>query len=105
LESTGGSVLARAEARRGEILALRWSDIRNGGMMIERSLCQTRKSGLLFKLPKNKKERFVPLPDAALEALERHRQKQEEFRKQLGPDYRTDLDLVFANPDGSRNFA
>jgi integrase len=57
-------------ARRGEILALRWSDIRNGGIMIERSLCQTKKNGLFFKLPKNKKERFVPLPDAALQALE-----------------------------------
>jgi integrase len=70
-------------------------------MVIERSLCQTKKSGLLFKLPKNKKERFVPLPGAALEALERHRQEQEEFRKQFGPDYRKDLDLIFANPDGS----
>ena len=87
-------------ARRGEILALRWSDIRDGGMMIERSLTQTKK-GLFFKEPKNRNVRFIELPDSALGALEEQRRKQEEFRKQYGPDYRTDLDLVFANPDGS----
>src|SRR5712671_4013737 len=27
--------------------------------------------------------------------------RQQEFRRQFGPDYRTDLDLIFANPDGT----
>jgi integrase len=30
-----------------------------------------------------------------------HRKCQDEFRAQFGPDYRSDLDLIFANPDGS----
>jgi integrase len=27
--------------------------------------------------------------------------QQEEFRRQFGPDYRADLDLILANPDGT----
>jgi hypothetical protein len=34
-------------------------------------------------------------------AVEAHRRQQEQFRQQLGPDYRADLDLIFANPDGT----
>jgi integrase len=37
----------------------------------------------------------------ALAALEAHRKRQDEFRQQYGTDYRADLDLFFANPDGS----
>ncbi len=33
--------------------------------------------------------------------LEAHRRRLETFRRQFGPDYRADLDLVFANPDGT----
>jgi len=33
--------------------------------------------------------------------LDAHRLRQDEFRRQFGPDYRSDLDLIFANPDGS----
>ena len=37
----------------------------------------------------------------ASSALDQHRKRQQEFRQQYGPDYRTDLDLIFANPDGT----
>src|SRR6185369_3896811 len=43
----------------------------------------------------------VVLPESAITALEAHRERQNEFRRRFGPDYRTDLDLVFANPDGT----
>jgi integrase len=33
--------------------------------------------------------------------LEEHRKRQDQFRHQFGPDYRVDLDLIFANPDGT----
>jgi site-specific recombinase XerD len=36
-----------------------------------------------------------------LAALEEHRKRQDEFRKQFGPAYRSDLDLIFCDPDGS----
>lgn len=87
-------------ARRGEILALRWSDIQDGRARIERALCQTRE-GMIFKAPKSGRTRVVTIPSSALRSLEAHRLRQEEFRRQFGPDYRHDLDLVFAQPDGS----
>jgi integrase len=94
-------VAAATGARRGEVLALRWSDIHGSDIVITRSLTQT-KAGLEFKVPKTEDSvRPVSLPASTLMALDRHRQKQDAFRAQFGPDYRADLDLIFANPDGT----
>ena len=92
---------AAAGCRRGELLALRWSDIVDACAIIARSLTQTREGGLEFKSTKTEKPRVVVLPESTLTALEAHRKRQNEFRRQYGPDYRADLDLVFASPDGS----
>ena len=94
------TVAAATGCRRGELLALRWSDIVDGRALISRSLTQT-KEGLRFKPTKTGKPRAVALPASAIAALEEHRRQQDEFRRQFGPDYRSDLDLVFANPDGT----
>ena len=92
---------AATGARRGEVLALRWPDIRDGRVLIARSLTQT-KDGLAFKGTKTEDSvRPVSLPVSAMKALEAHRHRQDEFRRQFGPDYRTDLDLIFANPNGT----
>jgi len=93
-------VEAATGARRGEVLAFRWVDLDRDKVIISRSLSQTR-SGLTFKGTKNGKERAITLPVSALAALDVHRKAQAEFRQQFGPDYRTDLDLIFANPDGT----
>ena len=45
--------------------------------------------------------RPVSLPASAIAALNAHRKRQDKFRHQFGPDYRADLDLIFANPDGT----
>ena len=37
---------------------------------------------------------------SAIAALEEHRKRQDEFGRQYCP-YRADLDLIFANPDGT----
>jgi integrase len=87
-------------ARRGEVLALRWQDIENGRVTIARSLSQT-KDGLVFKTTKEANILEIGIADSALVALEVHRKRQDEFRAQFGPDYRHDLDLIFANPDGT----
>jgi hypothetical protein len=69
-------------------------------VFIDRSLCQTR-DGLVFKSTKSEEPRKVELPPSMLDCLEAHRLRQDEFRRQFGPAYRSDLDLIFANPDGS----
>lgn len=91
---------AATGCRRGEVLALRWLDIRHGTAFVDRSLCQTR-DGLVFKSTKTEEPRKVELPPSMVASLEAHRLRQDEFRRQFGPDYRSDLDLIFANPVGS----
>ena len=91
---------AATGARRGEVLALRWSDIDGNDVLIVRSLTQTRQ-GLEFKGTKTDRPRRVGLPESVLVSLEVHRKKQDEFRRQFGPAYRADLNLIFANPDGA----
>jgi integrase len=91
---------AATGARRGEVLALRWSDIHGNDIVITRSLTQTRQT-LEFKGTKSVRPRRVFLPGSVLISLAAHRTKQDEFRRQFGPEYRADLDLIFANPDGT----
>ncbi|MFN7994865.1 MAG: site-specific integrase [Bryobacteraceae bacterium] len=87
-------------ARRGEVLALRWSDLVGGRAFIARSLSQA--NGVLeFKGTKTDEPRVLKIPEETLIKLELHRRRQDQFRAQFGPDYRNDLDLVFANEDGS----
>jgi len=94
-------VCAGTGARRGEVLALRWSDIQDGRAVITRSLTQTN-AGLAFKSTKTEDSvRPISLPPSAIIALDAHRRKQEEFRQQFGPDYNSGVDLIFANPDGT----
>src|ERR1035438_140977 len=62
-------VAAATGCRRGELLALRWSDIVDGGAMIARSLTQTRQI-LDFKGTKTEQPRPVALPASALIALD-----------------------------------
>jgi integrase len=92
-------VCAGTGARRGEVLALRWADIQDGRATFARSLTQT-KQGLKFKGTKSERPRVVKLPESALTVLELHRRRQDEFRRQFGPDYQVG-DLIFAHPDGS----
>src|SRR5260370_28735205 len=91
---------AATGARRGEVLALRWSDIQDGRAIITRSLSQTRQV-LAFKGTNSERPRDVKVPASALAARDAHRRLQNELREQFGPDYRADIDLIFANPDGT----
>jgi integrase len=87
--------------RRGEILALRWSDVQpgTGALMVRRSLQET-KSGLEFKEPKSRHGRRLTLPTITLELLEEHRSTQAERMRALGSDYQ-DNDLVCCRDDGT----
>jgi integrase len=65
-------ISAATGARRGEVLALRWSDMAYGKVSLLRSLSQT-KAGLFFKTTKNKKGRTVSLPASTIPLLQQHR--------------------------------
>ena len=99
--------LAAAEAmgsRRGEILALRWTDWQNGQFTIARSYCQfkdeiTGERRLKLKTTKGDETHPVTVPEFLVPILEAHRQRQNEFKAQFGPDYR-DHDLIFCQENG-----
>lgn len=89
-------------ARRGEVLAVKWSDLNleARSVTIRRSLAETKSAGHFFKEPKNGKARTIALPGPLVAILEEHRERQAEDRKVLGSAYKDD-DLVFARADGS----
>jgi hypothetical protein len=67
----------------------------------ERQNLRALRKRLVFKSTKTEEPRKVELPPSTVACLDAHRLRQDEFRRQFGPDYRSDLDLIFANPDGS----
>jgi integrase len=89
-------------ARRGELLALCWTDIGPDyrSITISKSLEQT-KAGLRLKETKGRNVRTIPLSGDAIEALKRVRTSQDEIRKMCGSNYHSELDLVFCHPDGN----
>ena len=89
-------------ARRGELLACRWSDIDwpASRLRIERSLYQI-KQEIGIKPTKTRTARTVSIPPSLMEYLRLHREQQAQNRKMYGPDYRADLDLIFADPSGA----
>ncbi len=95
------AVAGATACRRGELLALTWSDIdfNAGTMEVSKSLEQTRE-GLRVKPPKNLKPRTVDLPSSAIEVLREHRAAQLKGREAAGEVYNTALNLVFADALG-----
>jgi integrase len=87
--------------RRGEALALRWSDVdlEAGTAAIRRSLVPVN-HGLVFGEPKTERgRRLIGLDPALVSALGEHWRGQAKQRLRRGVDYE-DQDLVFAHPDG-----
>lgn len=79
MSSNGARDVGATGARRGEVLALRWSDIQQGReVLLTRSLTQTRQV-LKFKGTKTERPRRVELPASVLAPLEAHRQQQQKI--------------------------
>jgi integrase len=90
-------------ARRGEILALRWSDVDLVAktMKICASLEDTKAGGAKFKMTKTKNGlRDVSLPDVVVDALAEHRRQQLEQRMAMGLGRPADDALIFSAIDG-----
>lgn len=88
-------------ARRGELLALRWSNIdaENATVTIASSLSQTR-DGVSLKGTKTDRTRTIPLSRPALEALGRQRAMQATDKLRAGEFYH-DVGFVFADELGA----
>jgi len=89
--------------RRGEMVALRWSDVDldRGRIRVERSLEQTKKV-LRFKTPKTKAgRRELGIPPSIVGEMRDHWRRQQEYRLALGIGKAAQDDLVFPRPDGS----
>jgi integrase len=88
-------------ARRGELLALQWSDIDWATRMvtISKSLEQTR-AGLRLKSTKSGKSRQFRLSQSTITALQFQREQTNEHRRLFGADYH-ELGLIFPDLDGS----
>jgi integrase len=90
--------------RRGELLALRWSDVDldAGRLQVERSLEQTHKYGLRVKAPKSSRgRRSISLSPAVIAELRAYWKAQQEQRLALGLGKSPADALVFAKYDGA----
>jgi integrase len=89
---------AATGCRRGELLALQWTDIDLTGrsLWITKSVEQT-KAGLRVKPTKSEKPRPVSLPGSTVEILKSLKEAQTKQKALFGTDYRTDLNLVFCS--------
>jgi integrase len=88
--------------RRGELLALRWSDLdlEKATLSVNRALEETG-AGVAFKAPKTaRSRRTMPLAQITVQALRDHHRAQAELKLKTGPAY-ADQDLVFATPLGT----
>jgi integrase len=85
-------------ARRGEVLALRWSDVHfeQRSVTIARSITEK----LEFKAPKNDRSRTISMLETLCSILRTHQEAQGKQRSDLGAVYKND-GLVFAHADGS----
>ncbi|RUU87743.1 site-specific integrase [Mesorhizobium sp. M7A.F.Ca.MR.176.00.0.0] len=89
--------------RQGEIMGLQWADIDldKGSLRVERSLEETKATGLRFKAPKSKSGiRTISLPASVIDALKVHRKRQLEQRIALGLGKPGKDALVFCGPEG-----
>jgi integrase len=97
------AVMAAASGcRRGELLALKWSDLdaKTGMLAVAKSVSVTKAGGLEIKTTKSRKSRFVRISRATLRVLLEHRKLVEHEKELFGAGYKPH-DLIFPTPDGS----
>ena len=92
--------------RRGELLAVRWSDLDLSGMQISVSRTMKYLNGvknhITFREPKSQKSRrLIALSPSNVAVLEEHRKDQEQMRESLQLPPITENDLIFTHWDGS----
>jgi integrase len=89
--------------RKGELLALRWEDVDldSGMVRVRQTVQRLPHVGLVYGPPKSlRSRRSIPLPDASVRALRRHRATQAAEALAAGPSW-TDSGLVFTSTVGT----
>jgi integrase len=91
---------AATGCRRGELLALTWSDVNldTGLVTVSKSLSDP-EGGLEIKTTKTGQTRHVGISRTTIEILLEHRARIDEEKRLFGPDYKP-RNLIFARPDG-----
>jgi integrase len=91
---------AASGCRRGELLALQWTDVdfERGNLSVSKSVEQT-KIGLRVKCTKSEEPRDFDIPEWSIEVLKAHRVVQDRDRKMFGATYQ-DNGLIFCQPGG-----
>ncbi|MGO9335192.1 MAG: tyrosine-type recombinase/integrase [Acidimicrobiales bacterium] len=89
-------------ARRGELCALRWSDVdwQGGTIRIARSVYETAGGGWTQKATKTHQARRIALDDLGLEILRRHREAVDKLAKELDLTIAPDVFLFSRSPAG-----
>jgi integrase len=108
-DAAGNSLLAYfvlavyTGCRPGELLALKWDDVRwdAGRIHVRRTLTPVKGKTPMLAEPKTPRgRRVLTLPEEPLAALRAHRTRQRGDRLRLGPDY-DDQDLTFCSRTGT----
>lgn len=90
-------------ARRGEILALTWSDINfdNNTMRIIKNTVPAKKK-VITKVPKNKtSKREVSLPESIMDLIKKYKVEQDEYRLSIGEQWQGD-NFLFIQANGKK---
>jgi integrase len=95
-------VAASTGLRLGEVLALSWSDIDfdAGTATVRRSLARSWDGWELAEPKTARSRRTVNLPDAAIAALRRHRERQDAAQTAVGSAWQDRDDLIFTDAVG-----
>lgn len=95
---------ATSGARRGELLALRWTDLDLdlGTLTISRSVIESSSGVVLTKDTKTHASRMIALDADTLDALVLHRKRAEERAAACGVSLDRDALVFSSEPDGSR---
>jgi integrase len=91
-------------ARRGEVCALRWSDVdlEAATVRIERSVSATKSAGVAIRPTKTGRVRLVSLTAPAVETLLRHHTRAEMVAASTGRTVDSDDQIVTSDPQARR---
>ncbi len=95
---------ATTGARRGELCAIRWSDLnmKSGALTISRSIVETQGADLIEKDTKTHSSRRIALDSGSIAALAHQRDRSQQRARSCGARLAESAHVFSADPDGGR---